>query len=527
MDVLSLAAAGAGTTPPGFTGLMGAAMPGTITGITPHTWTADASGLYHTGTDLKAEWQGLASKMLAGQGASLTAIQRLEGNAETVFENTGLAKLDAATQVRDREDLQREYDAMAGAFAKSGVDATKPLSTSAYLKMEHTLQADSVLEELGIQGHGLNKPPAERYEGYTQDIQNNVDQKTLYIGSGLDHGEKAIADFLDDVVLGHAPFPTVYINGKLEQLNQNGKAEDQIAVAVKAFDQAAFTKVYKSTDFAQHLPAPVTPPKPTGLVVAPKPVTPVLPAPNPVPTPGTQTAYDGSLIPTKISSADLPHTWVADSTGLYHTATDLKTEWQGYYQKMLAGHGDTLTAWQRIAGNAEAVFENTGLNKLDAATQARNREDIQRFIDAEAAGMAINARTLGISASKPMTQQTYLALEHTIQSNTQLEELAIQGHGLNHPPATKYRGYTQDIQNVVDNKTKFVGGGLDNKQNAIAAFMDDVILGHVAFPAVFINGKFQQLNQNGAAEDPVKTAFAGLNEAAFTRVFKAADFKHA
>ena len=522
MDIASLVQTGTPTT---FTGLMGGAMPHIITSLTPHDWTADAKGLYHTTTDLKGEWQGIEAKMLAGQGSSLTAIQRLEGNAEAVFDNTGLSKLDTATQARDREDLQREFDAMAGALSKAGIDATKPLSVASYLTMEHTLQADGVLEELGIQGHGLNKPPAARYDGYTNDIQNAVDNKTLYVGSGLDHGEKAVADFLDDVVLGHAPFPTVYINGKLEQLNQNGAAEDQIATAVKAFDQAAFTKVYTSKDFADHLAA-TTPAKPVHHIPAPV-KAPVLPAPNPVVTPGTMRAYDGNLVPTTLSGADLPHTWVADSTGLYHTATDLKAEWTGYYKQMLAGKGASLTAWQRIAGNAEAVFENTGLSKLNAATQSRDREDIQRFLDAEAAGMAISARTMGISVSKPFTEQTYLALEHTIQTNTALEELAIQGHGLNKPPAAKYRGYTEDIQNVVDNKTKFVGGGLDNNEAAVPNLMDDVILGHVAFPAVFINGKFQQLNQNGAAEDPVSKSFAGLNEAAFNRTFKATDFKHA
>ena len=511
--------------PATFTGLMGGVMPHAITGL-PHDWSADATGLYHTSTDLQAEWKGIEAKMLAGQDGTLTAIQRLEGNAEAVFEHTGLGKLNAATQARDREDLQRQFDAMAGALSKAGIDATKPLSVSSYLQMEHTLQADGVLEELGIQGHGLNKPPLARYDGYTNDMQNNVDNKTLYVGSGLDHGENAVAAFLDDVVLGHAPFPTVYINGKLEQLNQNGAAEDQIAKAVKAFDEAAFTKVYTSKDFADHLPAP-TPHKPPAHTPVHTPAKPVLPAPNPAVTAGTQRAYDGSLVPTTLSSIDLPHTWVADSTGLYHTTADLKAEWIGYYKQMLAGHGSSLTAWQRIAGNAEAVFENTGLSKLDAATQARDREDLQRFFDAEAAAMSINARTLGISASKPFTEQTYLALSHTIQSNTALEELALQGHGLNNPPAAKYRGYTEDIQNVVDHKTKFIGGGLDNNEAAVPNLMDDVILGHAAFPAVFINGKFQQLNQNGAAEDPVAKAFAGLNEAAFSRTFKAGDFKHA
>lgn len=194
---------------------------------------------------------------------------------------------------------------------------------------------------------------------------------------------------------------------------------------------------------------------------------------------------------------------------------------------MLAGHGASLTAIQRLEGNAEAVFENTGLSKLAAATQVRDREDLQRQFDAEAAVMAINARTLGISTAASFTQQSYLAMEHTLQSNSALEELALQGHGLNHPSAAKYDGYTNDIQNAVDKGTTFIGGGLDNNQAAAANLLDDVILGHAPFPAVFINGKFQQLNQNGAAEDLVTKAVAGLNEAAFARTFKASDFKHA
>lgn len=194
---------------------------------------------------------------------------------------------------------------------------------------------------------------------------------------------------------------------------------------------------------------------------------------------------------------------------------------------MLAGHGASLTAIQRLESNAEAVFENTGLSKLAAATQVRDREDLQRQFDAEAAVMAINARTLGISTAASFTQQSYLAMEHTLQSNSALEELALQGHGLNHPSAAKYDGYTNDIQNAVDKGTTFIGGGLDNNQAAAANLLDDVILGHAPFPAVFINGKFQQLNQNGAAEDLVTKAVAGLNEAAFARTFKASDFKHA
>ncbi len=497
-----------------FAGFAGSVMPGTISGITPHTWVADANGLYQTGTDLGAEWKGLYQKMLSGDLTGMTAIQHLEGNAEAIFENTGLHKLNAATQMRDRMDLQREFDAMAGALLEGKIDAGKPLSVTSYLTMEHMLQGDGVLEELAVQGHGLNNEPNERYDGYTNDIQNVVDNKTLYIGTGLDHNQTAIAAFMDDVVLGHSPFPTVFINGHQIQLNQNGAAEDRIGTAVRAFDEAAFTKVYHSSDFSTTKAVdPVPVPKP-----------PASPAPISVPPGGFQFAYDGSLIP-KTLTVQTPHTWTAGSDGLYHTTTDLQAEWRNDYTQMLAGHGDQLTAVQRMEGNAEAVFENTNLSKLDAKTQIRDREDLQREYDAISGAMIINASVLHIDMKAAFTQSSYLALEHTMQSNTQLEELGIQGHGLNKPPSAKYNGYTQDIQNVVDTKTRFVGGGLDNGENAIAAFMDDVILGHTPFATVEINGHLQQLNQNGAREDMIAKAIAGMNEAAFQRVFTASNFK--
>jgi hypothetical protein len=497
-----------------FMGFAGAVMPGAISGITPHNWVADENGRYQTVTDLGFEWHGLYQKMLSGDLAGMTAIQHLEGNAEAIFENTGLHKLDGAIQMRDRMDLQREFDAMAGALLEAKIDASMPLSVTSYLNMEHVLQGDGVMEELAVQGHGLNNKPNERYDGYTNDIQNVVDNKTLYIGTGLDHNQKAIAAFMDDVVLGHSPFPTVFINGHLIQLNQNGAVEDRIGTAVRAFDEAAFTKVYQSTDFSMTKATDPTPmPKP-----------PLAPAPVHVPPSGFQYAYDGNLIPTTLT-VETPHTWIAGADGLYHTATDLQTEWRSDYTQMLAGHGDQLTAVQRMEGNAEAVFANTNLNKLDANTQHRDREDLQREFDAISGATAINAQMLGIDMKAQFTQVSYLALEHTMQSNTQLEELGLQGHGLNKPPSAKYNGYTQDIQNVVDAKTKFVGGGLDNGENAIAAFMDDVILGHTPFAPVEINGHLEQLNQNGAREDVLAKAVAGMNEGAFSRVFTANNFK--
>ena len=93
------------------TTFFGATIPGTIA-YTAHTWNANASGLFTTTTDLTAEWKANYDTMMAGHADTLSFIQRLEGNAEAVFENTGLKNLDAATQLRDRADWTREWDAV-------------------------------------------------------------------------------------------------------------------------------------------------------------------------------------------------------------------------------------------------------------------------------------------------------------------------------------------------------------------------------------------------------------------------------
>ncbi len=498
----------------------GGTIPDAIVGLTAHEWHADANGLFHTKTDLKSEWAGLHHLMEKGLGASLTAIQRLEGNAEAVFENTGIAKLSAAKQAAAREDVQRELDAMGAAMtinhAAYGTSTTAKLTAETYLQLEHTIQGNATLEELGLQGHGLNKPPAIRYRGFTQDIQNNVDIKTLYVGGGLNNGKQAIADFFDDNIISHTVFPTVFQGGKLVQLNQNGAAENTLSQAVRALNDGMFNRVYTAADFSTVAPTPPTP--------SPTPLPNPAPAPKPAPA-HTVTTLDGSRISDTITGLT-PHVWVADANGLFHTKTDLNAEWHTYYAMMLAGHGDKLTAIQRLEGNAEAVFENTGISKLSAAKQAAAREDVQRELDAMAGAMKINQQTLGIDPNKPLTERTYLALEHTLQSNKVLEELALQGHGLNNPPATKYRGFTQDIQNNVDNTTKYVGGGLNNGKNAIADFFDDNIISHTPFPVVYRNGVLTQLNQNGNAENTLAQAVAALDEGMYNRTYKASDFSH-
>jgi len=125
----------------------------------------------------------------------------------------------------------------------------------------------------------------------------------------------------------------------------------------------------------------------------------------------------------------------------------------------------------------------------------------------------------------PMTQQQYLLLAQTIQNSPALEELAVQGHGLNAPPAPRYFGYTNDFQNNVDTTTKYVGGGLDDHENAVTDFFDDVIMTHLPFPVVWQNGHLEQLNQNADAEDSLERTVAAFNNSLFFRVYTSADFK--
>jgi hypothetical protein len=495
-------------------------IPGGPGGLTPHTWVADATGLFHTTADLSAEWHSCYKTMLAGHGDTLTAIQRLEGNAEAVFENTAIATHGAADQKRYREDVQRQYDAMAAAMTINqktlGIDPNKPLTTTTYLEMERTLQSNATLLELGIQGHGLVNPPSSRYRGYTQDFQHNVDKTTLYIGGGLDNNENALTAFFDDVVLSHAPFATVWSNGHLEQLNQNGDKEDTLDAAVTALDDAMYFRTYKASDFSKTASTVNNNYVSKAAAIIHKDAV--------VGAHQISTLY-GEVISDTITIT--PHVWTADANGLFHTTTDLAAEWKKYYAIMQAGHGDQLTAIQRLEGNAEAVFENTGLAKLSPSVLKRDREDAQRQFDAMGAAMTINQKLYGIDAKAELTAHSYLLLERTMHSNAALEELGIQGHGLNAPPSARYRGYTKDFQNNVDKTTTYVGGGLDNNQNALAAFFDDVILGHTPFPTVWHNGKFVQLNQNGNLEDTLADSLKATNDAMFDRVFKPSNFKKA
>ncbi len=505
-----------------------------------HVWKAGADGLFHpydttTGqlTDLATEWMNSLKAALAG--GPMTSLQHSEANAEVLFQNTTLHTLSAATQTRDMEDMQREFDAIAAAqkvyqTQVPGYDPGKPFDQASYLGVETALQDNAQLLELAIQGHGLNSPSAARYDGYTNDFQNNVDTKTVFIGGGLDNNQNALTNLADDSILTHITFPTVAQNGHLEQLNQNGNPEDQLKADVLAADDAMYDRLYTSADFSQNTSA-----------VNDKYVSPdakMYAADIKTAGAGQIVTFFGDVISSTLSSVAVPgtatvqldHNWVANSQGLFEAVDskgqtiNLAAEWQADYATMLAGNGASLTAEQRMEGNAEAVFENTGLSKLSAAQQNIDRLDAQREFDAIGAAMKINAETLGISASAQFTQSSYLALERTLQANASLKELAIQGHGLNNPSSSRYAGYTNDFQNNVDNTTLYVGGGPDDGQKAIADFFDDVALTHVPFPTVAQNGHLEQLNQNGNSEQRIGTAVAGLNESAFQLTLHSTDF---
>jgi hypothetical protein len=474
-----------------------------ITGASNHTahdWVADQKGLYHTTTDLAAEWKGYYARMQAGD-TTLTGIQRLEGNAEAVFENTGLAKLSTAVQARDREDAQREFDAIGAAMQKAGLSQTAPLTEHDYIVLGRALQSDPILEELALQGHGLNNSGIAKYAGYTNDFQHNVDNRTLFIGGGLDHNEAAIAAVFDDQILSHLPFTVEIHNGQLIQMNQNGAREDTLHDATVALDDTMFFHVFQASDFSVK-PAPASAASAHYVSPAEALVQHIVP--------NATTTIFGDAIPTGPQTLN-GHTWIADANGLYHTTANLAAEWQGLHQMVLDGHSSQLTAIQRLEANAEVVFEQTHLSKLDAATQQRDREDVQRELDAIAEAMRLNQVNLGIDPTQPLTKATYIALQQTLQGNALLEEMALQGHGLNNSGLAKYAGYTNDFQHGVDGSTIYVGHGPDSHEKALKSFMDDVILSHLPFGDVIHNGHVIQLNQNGARETGLGHAVAAFN----------------
>jgi hypothetical protein len=241
-----------------FVSFDGATISGTITGITAHTWVDNAEGLFNTSTNLSAEWTSYYQTMIEGQGASLTPTDRLEAQAEALFTITGLnTSLSSTALNADMQDVQREIDVIGAAqqIAQTtlGINPNTPLTAQTYYDLVQIIQANPQLEELGVQGHGLNDPPLPRYDGYTNDLQNNsaIDRSMLYVGPGADRGESAIQDFMDDAIMSHIIFPVVMRNGKLIQLNQDGDKEQTLTSAVNTVDRMMYGNLLTKKDFAK------------------------------------------------------------------------------------------------------------------------------------------------------------------------------------------------------------------------------------------------------------------------------------
>ncbi len=88
------------------------------------------------------------------------------------------------------------------------------------------------------------------------------------------------------------------------------------------------------------------------------------------PPPTTTTTFYGATIPATMTVNG--HVWTVGADGKFDTSTDLATEWETYYQMMLNGQAASLTPVEREEGNAEAVFENTGLETPASARRRSN-----------------------------------------------------------------------------------------------------------------------------------------------------------
>ena len=260
---------------------------------------------------------------------------------------------------------------------------------------------------------------------------------TYFVGGGPDNGTPAVSAAFNDVI-SNLPFATAFRNGHWEQLGMGGASAGTVIQAATALNQAMYTQVFVAADFGKDRTA-------IGPVVA------VPHAPSAAAAPiSTVAAPAGKLVTLsgQVVNATMTangHIWNADGAGLFHTG-NLAAEWTGYYAQMLAGNGASLTAAQRQAGNAEAVFEATGLTKLSAAAQQTYREDAQRQIDAMAEAARITAAALNIPAQATLLPGAFIPLERTLHDNAALEELAVQGFGLTGMAGTRYAGYANDFK---------------------------------------------------------------------------------
>lgn len=482
---------------------------------TGHDWTADASGTYHTSANLAAEWKSAYAAMLAGKGDALTPTQRLAGNAEAVLEFTDLAGLSAKQQAVIREDAQRVFDAIgAGLKLVAGPGKTLPslLTEETYVALDRAIQSHTALQELVLQGHGIPGSDAAKYAGLSRHALS-VDKTTLFVGGGFDTNKAALTGIFDDAILSHLGFALQIRAGAVVQTNQSGQPDGTLHEATIALDDAMYLRTFTAKDFSKTAVSDDV--AKAYVSAAEAKVTPIVA--------GEGRSIFGDVLPS--SGIANGHLWTADANGLYHTTANLKAEWGKAYDLLQAGKASELTPIQHLEANAEAVFRNTNIMNMKASDQARYREDAQREFDAIADAMKANA-ALGYDPNQPFTQKSYLALERSIQSNAFWEELALQGHGLNNAPVTKYAGYTNDFQNRVDNKTLYIGDDPTKPTKAIAGFFDDAIMSHAPFAVIVRGGQLFQVNQNGNIEDPLSTAIADFNGVMFTKVVKSTDFIH-
>ena len=116
-------------------------------------------------------------------------------------------------------------------------------------------------------------------------------------------------------------------------------------------------------------------------------------------------------------------------------------------------------------------------------------------------------------------------MDRTIWSSAVLDELYLQGHGVNYPTNSIYRGYQGDFATGVDTTTTYVGGSTDNGRVALGDFFNDIILGNAGFGVVWRAGEWWQLDQNGNYGAVINAARNNLNKTAFEKTFTSSDFK--
>ena len=114
--------------------------------------------------------------------------------------------------------------------------------------MARTLQSNDALEELALQGHGVtgaaNATRVQRDLGrYRRPVPGQIcrrrsQQRRLCAGA-----------FLQQNIMGDAPFATTRENGRLVQLDQTGKPALAISDEVAAQDNTFWNKTYTKASF--------------------------------------------------------------------------------------------------------------------------------------------------------------------------------------------------------------------------------------------------------------------------------------